>query len=63
MARAAFFEGAGAFPPEVRNAVEQTMVKTSRKYHGSDEGLTELRSLALASVFPPKGLRVTRASK
>jgi hypothetical protein len=61
MARAALFDGEGALPFDVRKSLEHTLLKTYVRYHGGDDGLTELRALALTSVMPPKDLLITRA--
>ena len=57
-ARAAVYDGPGALPPAGRKEVEGYLTKAYTSFHGSTEGLEELKKLAKASIDPPAGFKV-----
>jgi tetratricopeptide (TPR) repeat protein len=62
-ARAATMEGQGALAAQGKPAVEQFLVKAYTSYHGSGEGLTELKTLARAQAVPPADFAVKTANQ
>ena len=61
-ARAATYAGPGSLTAEGRQTVEAFVQKAYNAYHGADEaGLNELKTLARAQAFPPKGFIVKSA--
>lgn len=57
-ARAASLTGVGAFADAQRKPVDSFFVKAYNTFHGSSEGLEEVRKLAVASPFPPPGFKI-----
>src|SRR5262245_55502097 len=58
-ARAASLKGPGAIPPDKLKTVEAFFTKQYNAFHGSDEGLKELRALATgARPTPPEGFKI-----
>jgi len=53
IARAATLTGAGEMPAANRTKVDSYLTSTYTKYHGSAEGLDEVKKLASASAIPP----------
>ena len=63
-ARAAVYEGPGAFPPESRKQVEEYLRKLYKSHHGADDaGLAELKKLAAAQPAPPEGFAIKSAQQ
>jgi tetratricopeptide (TPR) repeat protein len=57
-ARAVSVEGPSALPPANKQPVEDYLKKAYTTYHGSDEGLAELKTQAKAAAFPPDGFHI-----
>jgi hypothetical protein len=58
-ARAATYDGPGALDANTRKTVDNFLAtKAYNTYHGSAEGLPELRTLAKASALPPDGFKI-----
>ena len=59
IARAASITGTGALPPAVQKPADAFLVKNYNLYHGSDEGLKELRQLAVGpKPMPPSDFTI-----
>lgn len=58
IARAASYTGPGALPDAGRKEVEKYLTNTYTKFHGSAEGLDELRKTASTQVLPPQGFKI-----
>jgi tetratricopeptide (TPR) repeat protein len=58
IARAASYTGPGALPDAGRKEVEKYLTSTYTKFHGSAEGLDELRKTASTQVLPPQGFKI-----
>ena len=56
--RAANYTGQGALPEQTRKEVGTYVTKLYTNYHGSTEGLEELRKTAEAQAFPPSDLKI-----
>jgi len=57
-ARAATLDGPGALAPAGRQQVEEYLKKVYVQYHGSEEGLAELKGKAKAEPYPPADFKV-----
>ena len=58
-ARAASYDGPGAMDANTRKTVDNFLsTKAYPTYHGSAEGLPELKTLAKASALPPDGFKI-----
>jgi tetratricopeptide (TPR) repeat protein len=57
-ARAASLTGTGEIPAANRAPVDAFFVKTYKTFHGSDEGMKELRDMAKANPMPPAGFKI-----
>jgi tetratricopeptide (TPR) repeat protein len=60
-ARAAAMEGQGALAAQGKHSVEQFLAKAYTSYHGSGEGLAELKALARAQAVPPADFSIKSA--
>ena len=58
IARAASYAGAGASPEAARKVAGDYLTKTYTSYHGSADGLDEIRKTASEQVFPPEGFTI-----
>jgi tetratricopeptide (TPR) repeat protein len=58
IARAASLTGTGAIPEPNRKKIDDYLVARYNSFHGSAEGLDEVRKLAAASAFPPEGFNI-----
>lgn len=58
IARAASLTGTGAIPEPNRKKIDDYLVARYNSFHGSAEGLDEVRKLAVASAFPPEGFKI-----
>ncbi len=57
-ARAASLSGVGSFPDAQKKPVDAFFVKAYNTFHGSSEGLEEVRKTAIASAMPPAGFKI-----
>ena len=57
-ARAAVLTGEGALPDAARQGAEQFLQRAYKGYHGSDEGLDNLKKLAASAALPPDDLKI-----
>jgi hypothetical protein len=57
-ARAASYTGAGALTEQGRKEIATYLTQAYTKYHGSAEGLEELRKTASAQALPPEGFKI-----
>jgi tetratricopeptide (TPR) repeat protein len=57
-ARAAAYDGTGAMQPGDRQQVSSYLSTVYKKYHGSEEGLSQLLSTAKSSALPPSGFTI-----
>lgn len=62
-ARAATFSGQGSLPKAVRDGAEQFLEKAYKGYHGSDDGLDNLKKLAANSALPPDDLKIASVTQ
>ncbi len=62
LARAAFMDREGALPTGQRRDVRQALDKVYTAYHGSDEGLQDIATLAKQQALPAAGFRVETAA-
>ncbi len=60
-ARAATYDGPGAASPGIRQAAGQYVDKAYATYHGSADGLDQLKQTAKASATPPPGFTIVSA--
>jgi tetratricopeptide (TPR) repeat protein len=58
IARAASLTGTGAIPEPNRKKIDDYLVARYTSFHGSAEGLDELRKLAVSSPLPPDGFKI-----
>ncbi len=58
IARAASYTGPNAYPDAARKAASDFLTKAYTTYHGSAEGLDEVRKIAAANAFPPEGFKI-----
>jgi tetratricopeptide (TPR) repeat protein len=63
IARAASYTGPGALPDAGRKEVEKYLTSTYTKFHGSAEGLDELRKTASAQAIPPAGFKIASGAE
>jgi tetratricopeptide (TPR) repeat protein len=57
-ARAATYEGPGALDPATRKNVDAFLTKAYTTYHGSAQGLDQLKTQAKAAAMPPGDLKI-----
>ncbi len=57
-ARSATLSGVAALPPAGKQQVDAYLTKIYTQYHGSDEGLAQLKQQAVAQPFPPPDFKV-----
>ena len=57
-ARAAVYEGPGALPPDFRKQVDDYLNKAYKGYHGSPDGLPEIKNLAKTNAMPPPDFKI-----
>ena len=57
-ARAAAYTGPGALPAAAQKQATDYITKTYVAYHGSNEGLQNLLTMAKANAFPPEGFTI-----
>jgi hypothetical protein len=62
-ARAAYYDGPGSLNPQGRTAVTNYIEKLYKSFHGSDEGLDDLRKLAKAQALPPADFKVKSSAE
>jgi len=53
----------GGLPEPARKAMDTYLTKVYRSYHGSDEGLDQLKEQAKASALPPAGFSIKTAGQ
>ncbi len=58
IARAASYTGPNAYPDAARKQAADFLTKAYANYHGSTEGLDEVRKTAAANAFPPDGFKI-----
>jgi tetratricopeptide (TPR) repeat protein len=58
IARAASLSGTGAIPEPNRKKIDEYLVARYASFHGSAEGLDEVRKLATATALPPEGFKI-----
>jgi len=63
LARAVSYTGEGALTPEARKNLEAYLIKTYNRFHGSHDGLDELRNLAASQAFPPEDFRIKSSAE
>jgi tetratricopeptide (TPR) repeat protein len=63
IARAATYDGPGALNPQGRQEVNKYLEKLYTGFHGSAEGLEELRSLVKSRALPPADFKVMSAAE
>jgi tetratricopeptide (TPR) repeat protein len=63
VARAASLTGTGAYPDANRKKADEYLVGRYTNFHGSAEGLDELRKLAIASAIPPEGFKIESSAE
>jgi hypothetical protein len=57
-ARAAAYDGTGALPPDFRKQVDDYLSKAYKGYHGSNDGLAEVKALAKTNAVPPPDFKI-----
>ncbi len=57
-ARAVTLEGPGAMPAAGKQQVDTYLTTAYTRYHGSEEGLADLKAQAKAAPFPPDGFHI-----
>ena len=57
-ARAAVYTGEGALPESVRQSADQFLARAYKGFHGSDEGLDNLKKMAASAALPPDDLKI-----
>lgn len=57
-ARAAVYSGDGALPESERQKADQFLGRAYAGYHGSNDGLDDLKKAAAASALPPADLKI-----
>jgi hypothetical protein len=57
-ARAAGYTGPNALPAAAQKSLNDFLTKAYTTYHGSTEGLDQLKTLAKASALPPDGFKI-----
>ncbi len=63
IARAASYTGPGAMPEAGRKEVEKYLTSTYTKFHGSAEGLAELRKMASTQAMPPADFKIASGAE
>jgi tetratricopeptide (TPR) repeat protein len=58
IARAASLTGTGAIPEPNRKKIDEYLTSTYTKFHGSAEGLDQVRKLATSAALPPEGFKI-----
>jgi tetratricopeptide (TPR) repeat protein len=58
IARAVSVTGTGALSPEAKNVAENFLKRAYNGYHGSDEGLDQLKATAAGAPLPPAGFHI-----
>jgi hypothetical protein len=58
VARAASYTGTGAIPDPNRKKIDDYLVARYTNWHGSADGLDELRKLAASTAIPPEGFKI-----
>ena len=58
IARAASLTGTGSIPEPNRKKIDDYLVARYTSFHGSAEGLDEVRKLATATALPPEGFKI-----
>jgi tetratricopeptide (TPR) repeat protein len=59
VARAAAYTGQGALPAATRADIDKYLTNTYTTFHGSQEGLPELKKTAAAEPFPAAGFKIS----
>lgn len=62
-ARAAAYDGPGSLPAADRKSLAAYLSAAYGKYHGSDEGLTQLMAAAKSNPEPPAGFQIKSAAQ
>ncbi len=62
-ARAASYDGPNSLPPADRKNLTDYLNKAYVKYHGSDEGLSDLQATAKSNPAPPSGFEIKSAAQ
>jgi hypothetical protein len=62
-ARAVAFEGSGALPAKGRQEIAEYLTNAYASYHGSGDGLKDLRDRARTQVFPPDDFTIESAAE
>ncbi|MEX2263739.1 MAG: hypothetical protein WD696_17425 [Bryobacteraceae bacterium] len=62
-ARAASFEGQGALNPQGRKQVDAFFIKAYTTFHGSQQGISEIRTLAKSQPLPPPGFKIENVNE
>src|SRR5262249_46850191 len=52
-ARAASYDGANSLPAPARKQIQDYLTRVYKQYHGTEEGLPQLLTLAKTSALPP----------
>ena len=60
-ARAAAYEGEGALAPQGREQVDAYLRKVYSKYHGPEEGLDQIKTMAKTRPLPPADFKIKSA--
>jgi len=63
IARAASYAGPGAYPDAGRKQASDYLIKAYTSFHGSTEGLDEVRKVAASQAFPPDGFTIKSAAQ
>ena len=63
IARAASLTGTGAIQEPARKKIDDYLIARYTNFHGSAEGLDELRKLATASAIPPEGFKIKSSAE
>ncbi|MEZ5400493.1 MAG: hypothetical protein R2729_12545 [Bryobacteraceae bacterium] len=58
LARAAYYEGADALPPDVKKQLQAYLQKTYVSYHGGNDGLKDVIAMALKEPFPTTEFKI-----
>ncbi len=62
-ARAAAYDGPGALTPEGRKQIDDYLSRAYKGYHGSTDGLAELKNLAKTNAVPPSDFKIVSVSE
>jgi len=63
VARAVSLTGTGSYPEANKKKIDEYLIARYTNFHGSAEGLDELRKLATASVLPPEGFKIESSAE